>query len=357
METPSAHPESALLPTNQVATAIEDIEDFIDCMKSAEKARLASVMGPTRVGKTSICEAICEAHKPVISDDETRMSVLFVSVGGTPTVRGFFDDILEAMGVPSRPRDTIGVVKRRVRTFLERFKVEILILDEFQHLKHTRGLHQEGVCDTIKSIMNEGRSIIAMGNEDIEEVIGYDPQLMGRRILDLQLYPFCDPANPRFLEADGDTARQVEFDEYNGILKHFSESLGCTDTGYILKLDVARELLRITTGLYGKTFDLVRHAARFEKRRGSAAITHDGLMHAQRRMLREATKKKDSGFEALLNEAKGGAPGNRKQISRDARKSLSLVDEKYRKGRKEPSGNEANKDQGKPDDDGVDNDE
>jgi hypothetical protein len=341
-------PEDIVLRTTQVADAIGNLTDFIDLMSESRNARLASVTGDTRVGKTSISKAILELYPPTVSVNETRIPVLFVSVGSAVTIRHFYDDILTALQVPKRSSDTIGLRQERVRTFLERFGVEVLVLDEFQHLESTRGINRDGVCDTIKTLMNEGRSIIAMGNSKMDSVIGHDTQLIGRRIMDIRLYPFCDPTNPRFHTEDGENARQAEFGEYCAILKSFSEGYGCSNSEYLLSSSVSREILGITGGYYGLTHDLIRQAALYETKKAACskdaatmseiAITREGLLYAQRLKKPVPVKGKDGGaLGEFLNSPERNSGTKRPRAGRDAVKGYSLLDDHNRKGKHKPS--------------------
>lgn len=325
-----SRPEQRFIRTAQIKHAIEVVDDFIDMMLNSDNARLATISGDSRVGKTQISGAILESHPQIKKGDDLVIQVLWISVGAVPTIRSFYDDILEALHVPSRPRDTIGVVKQRARAFLKRLGVRVIILDEFQHLERTRGVDREGVCDTIKTLMNEGFSIIAMGNEKLASVVEVDPQLIGRRIVDIQLYPFCDRSNPRFDLADGASAYQNEFAEYNFILKCFSEWHGCPDTSYLLKVETAKRILEVAFGLYGSTYDLIRHAARRAVKDNRKAILDDDLLHAQRTMSALQKKYQKYGAPPPTQVAKTGKPII---ANRDERERFSFVDEKTRKNR------------------------
>ncbi|WP_019102047.1 TniB family NTP-binding protein, partial [Chromobacterium haemolyticum] len=92
------------------------------------------ILGPSGAGKSSVLEEYVR-YFPVIEESEfRRIPVLLVEIKSSPTVRSVAEDILKAMGVPMAYRGSVNEKTDRVISSLQKLKVELLMLDEVQHL-------------------------------------------------------------------------------------------------------------------------------------------------------------------------------------------------------------------------------
>lgn len=114
--------------------AIQRISRIHQMAKAGNKPRHLMLLGPSGAGKSSVLEEYIR-HFPTINEvEQQRISVLRVEIKSSPTVRSVAEDILKAMGVAMAYRGTVNEKTDRVVSSLKKFRVEILLLDEVQHL-------------------------------------------------------------------------------------------------------------------------------------------------------------------------------------------------------------------------------
>jgi hypothetical protein len=321
-------PEYTLLQTRQVRRAMDALLEFKEIARSGQEASLATLQGDSRVGKSFITTNIIKSFPQSVVDGKTTIPVLQVMVPSKPSIRSFFEKIAKTLGVPFGPRDSNGMIQARVLQFLEICGVELLILNEFQHLSNTLGSDREGVCDTIKSILNEGQcAVLAAGIETVEEVIDYDPQLLGRRIAKIELYPFCDRRNPDFLGVGGDENLEHEFGEYTAVLRHFSVGYDCEDVQFLTKRETVRQVLCMTQGLYGQTVKLIKWASMFAKQQSSSSIEEAMLLEAFKRIHGVAfDPQQSSKSERLPNKKPRSRKKRSPKVGRAERKIYDMIE-------------------------------
>ncbi|MCR8633204.1 TniB family NTP-binding protein [Paenibacillus radicis (ex Xue et al. 2023)] len=143
------------------------------------------VIGLSGVGKTQMMRryAELEVNKGHIYIDEEGTEidirpVVYVNLPDPFTIMELYQSIIYSLGAPQLPgRPRIGEVKRQVFTILEAQKVEMLILDEMDHILKSRFVKNEEAMSAIKHITNHGSvSVICVGTPEIEELRKFDPQ-------------------------------------------------------------------------------------------------------------------------------------------------------------------------------------
>ncbi len=91
------------------------------------------IEGRTGVGKTTLCEYYVEQHPIVETGDSLVVPVLYLKIEVPATIMNLVSALLAALGDPAADKGSIGSKTRRLRHFLKELKVELIILDEFQH--------------------------------------------------------------------------------------------------------------------------------------------------------------------------------------------------------------------------------
>jgi hypothetical protein len=173
--------------------AIQRISRIHQMAKAGTLPRNLMIVGPSGAGKSSVLEEYLK-HFPAIEEKEQRrIPVLYVEIKSSPTVRSVAEDILKAMGVAMAYRGTVNEKTDRVVTSLEKFKVELLMLDEVQHLLGAthRSFGSNDETEWLKTLLNLiDIPVVLSGLSYADALLGSNEQL--RRRLDgvCHLTPF-----------------------------------------------------------------------------------------------------------------------------------------------------------------------
>lgn len=196
-----------------------------------------SLCGLSGVGKSTIIRAYEAQFPRVFEQHRTRIPVLFVAVPSAPTVRSLAGAVLEAIGDQKSHRGTAPEKTTRIRQFFKRCGVELLLLDEFQHLFYapTASAFRDAT-DWLKNLLEEtGVGMVACGLRASEYVIDSNEQLARRFSQRIRIEPFS------FENED-------DFKEFRGILRAFEATLPIPPVTPLHEVNLAR---RFWVGSYG----------------------------------------------------------------------------------------------------------
>jgi hypothetical protein len=147
------------------------------------------VLAPSGSGKSTAArqyQAIVERGQPAGS---TLRPVLYIPLDRATTTRRLMVSILVALGDPQAEKGSEQTLKRRVVAYLERLGVELLIIDEVQHL-NWRSTVGNDVTDALKTFLDAGVVAIAfLGTGDAEGMFKRNLQLNGRLLAPFDLPP------------------------------------------------------------------------------------------------------------------------------------------------------------------------
>ena len=118
--------------------------------------RSLMILGPSGAGKSTVLAEYVR-HFPFVEEPEQRrIPVLRAEIKANPTVRSVAEDILKAMGCPMAYRGTVNEKTDRVVSSLKRFGVELLMLDEVQHLLGATGrsFGSNNETEWLKTLLN-----------------------------------------------------------------------------------------------------------------------------------------------------------------------------------------------------------
>ena len=112
--------------------------------------------------------------------------VLYVALENGTTARGLMVSILQALDDPFWSRGSESLLRARAIDIMQRKKVELLIIDEVQHL-NCRGSKGFDVTDTLKNFLDRGVApVVFLGTEEAKPMFERNLQLNAR------LIPPCD---------------------------------------------------------------------------------------------------------------------------------------------------------------------
>lgn len=132
--------------------------------------------GPSGVGKTTVLQEVGrEFHRQRIADhgvdaldhagEWQTLPVCYVSMSKW-TGKQMFHAVLHFYGAPWSPRDDLGALQRRVVSCLRGCRTELLLLDDFHHVKHLDGKNGLIVYDLLRHLQNSAPVTIAGSTVD-----------------------------------------------------------------------------------------------------------------------------------------------------------------------------------------------
>ncbi|PXX51125.1 TniB family NTP-binding protein [Aquitalea magnusonii] len=257
------------------------------------------ITGDTGVGKSTLIDTFKQLHPKQNTVEGTEIPVLEASLQLPVTIGGLFSSILDAMGAPYADRGTVEFKRRRLMELLKRCRVQLVILDEFQHLVE-RGTRQriEAVADAIKSLINHsGIPFILVGMPTAHAVLEYSPQLAGRFPLRRDLPSF------NWLERPADFERLLTF--FEQALPFEKPSGFCDDT-------LPARFYLATGGNFRAFTTLIYDASRTALMRGGVRIEREQLIRSYHSLLSANRKLRanpflgdDSAIERWIDQLRG----------------------------------------------------
>lgn len=193
--------------------------------------------GPSGAGKSTIVKAYQSAYPRVHEVGRTRIPVLLVSVPSSPTSRSLAGAILEALGKKNAHRGTAPEKTTSLHDLFTKCGVEMLLLDEFQHLYYAQTVSAfRDVTDWLKIFLEKMQiGMVACGLPAAELVVNSNEQLARRFSERIRILPFS------FEEAE-------DFQEFRGVLKAIGAQLPLPQETPLHEANLAR---RLHVGSYG----------------------------------------------------------------------------------------------------------
>lgn len=189
--------------------------------------------------------------------------VLIVGLDKKTSLKSVFQDVLLAMHDPDWSVGTEKVLRVRIDEFVQKLGVELLVVDEIQHLKR-EGNDVRDVTDALKRWLDTGSVPLALvGNLDSKPFFERNQQLCARLGVALDLSPL-------------DAARQRDAVYFKTFCAKFDEELarsGATLTKASLEEPHLLDgLLAASGGHVGRVARLLEHAVDHTSWRGAVTV-------------------------------------------------------------------------------------
>ncbi|MBB5192292.1 energy-coupling factor transporter ATP-binding protein EcfA2 [Silvimonas terrae] len=217
--------------------------------------------GPSGSGKSTILRNYHAAFPRVHEAHRTCVPVLYVPVPSSPTVRSLAAAILEALGDRNSHRGTAPEKTTRIRELFQRCGVEMLLLDEFQHIFYAQSISAfRDATDWIKNLLEDtGIGMVACGLSTAEYVVTSNEQLARRFSQRIRILPFSMEDEQDFLE-------------YRGVLKLLEARLPFGTSLPLYEANVARRVYIGSYGLLDYTIKILEGAVSAANRVGQEEI-------------------------------------------------------------------------------------
>lgn len=182
-------------------TALNLIDRCREVSKRRDSPHCLALLGLPRMGKTTIVGNYVKQNPPKSTPTGKEYPVVYASTPPTSTTRTLANALSRAFGDPLGYRSQSNSAERII-DMLKRVKAELLILDEFQHLrsKNSPAAYRH-VADWLKEVIKQSNvPCIAVGLPDGVRSLTMDSELGG--IFDeFELKPFAlDKTFERYVE-------------------------------------------------------------------------------------------------------------------------------------------------------------
>lgn len=180
------------ISTNESNRIIKAIEN---CHKSYHRMGEPSnvfIYGVTGIGKTTICKQYSKRFRRVASDADDHVRVLYLKVPSPATVKGMASKMLYALGDPKAYKGNTDSITNRLKKFLVKCRVEIVIKDEFQHMTDNKSDNAIGQASNWLKLLIEETNIpfVLIGLEESLAIFELNPQLRRRFSHSINVKPF-----------------------------------------------------------------------------------------------------------------------------------------------------------------------
>ncbi|MCL6444668.1 MAG: TniB family NTP-binding protein [Alicyclobacillus sp.] len=157
------------------------------------------VIGDGGVGKTQMALRYINKNPEytLINDAGTEIDIkpiVYVEVPNPFTIGEFYQSIVKELGAPPLSgRPTIGEIKRQAFTLLEKQQVEMMVLDEMDHILSSQ-ISNKAAMDAIKHVANQSNvSLVCMGTPASDNLRKLDFQIFRRLpVVRLDRFAECD---------------------------------------------------------------------------------------------------------------------------------------------------------------------
>jgi energy-coupling factor transporter ATP-binding protein EcfA2 len=228
------------------------------------------ITGVSGSGKSTLRKEYAKYHPRYEADDGTIIPVLHLELPARPTIKNVAERILLALGDPLFARGTAVAMTERIVTLFKNCRLELVILDEFQHfIDHTSEKVETTVADWLKSLVNTTKvPFVLMGLRRCRRILNGNEQLRRRFSRQISLEPFgiADKRSKRI---------------FDGLLRTIFGSLpvpcvpDLTGGG-----DYIEQMHYATFGLIGYVMTLITASVEIVLEEGRSAIDRDVLAKA-----------------------------------------------------------------------------
>ncbi|MFC0414161.1 TniB family NTP-binding protein [Cytobacillus solani] len=256
-----AHPNYS-----DLLTEIEEVHYY---SKGSVKPDSLFLSGEAGVGKSTLLEDYTSRFPRDIVNNNTVIPVLYstLPVGATPkTVAA---RLLYSLGDPAYDKGTEISQTSRLLNFIKKCKVELIIIDEFQHLLDRDTKHiLNKASEWVKSFCDEaGVPIILCGFPESKKIFKFNSQLDRRFLTKLSMEGF------RYYTKE----EQIEF---RAFLKSIDEQLPFIDRSSLASKQLADKFFYATNGIPSHVNKILYEATGLAAKSGNDSIDENHLYDA-----------------------------------------------------------------------------
>jgi type II secretory pathway predicted ATPase ExeA len=263
------HVKSIIVEHHRYSYILEKVEEIHFFSKGSVKADSLFLSGRTGVGKTTLLEGYRDRYNRYVKDGYTIVPVLYnkVPVGATP--KSVASSLLRSLGDPAYDKGTENSQTARLLHFIKKCQVEMIIIDEFQHLIDRETKHVlNKASDWVKSFCDDaGIPIILCGMPESHKIFDHNDQLDRRFTEKIEMLRF------NYLTKED----QIEF---RAFLKSIDEQLPFYNPSYLASKKMSDKIYYATNGVPYYVNKILLEATTLAAKSGNDFIDENHLYEA-----------------------------------------------------------------------------
>lgn len=254
------------------------------------------IEGDTGSGKTTMSRRHEQKHPRYESASGTVIPVLMATIPVPATPKSLVTKLLKKLGDPVAERGTIVTQTLRLHGLLKACRVQLIILDEFQHFQDRDSKKiLETISDWLKELLNETKiPIILMGMPNCGAVLEANSQLRRRFAIRESLEAF------RWKDADVAKQKQLR-DDFRRFLQMLDKQIPLAKRSNLSDPVTAYRIYEATEGKIASIVKLVRRSVALALQDGEEIITLQILSTAYTERLAHDRLDKDNPFLPLFD--------------------------------------------------------
>jgi hypothetical protein len=139
-----------------VSPILTAVQEVIEIYREEHYPKNLLIMGPARSGKSRLVEKICGYGNPIPNQRFPIKTIFASEVPSPASIKGLVTMLLYSLGVADPERGNVTMQTARLIRLVQSLKIEMLVLDEFQHLVENRSYEViEGVAEWVKTLIQK----------------------------------------------------------------------------------------------------------------------------------------------------------------------------------------------------------
>ncbi len=262
----------------QLQRAIED------CIKETienGEAQCFHLYGEPGVGKSTLVQSFADLYPRYKTDSGWKIPVLYIETPHPVTPKGMSSAILDALGDPQPFKGTQPNLNRRIRTYIAKCDVTLIICDDFHHLidRKTNRILRD-VADWLKVLIKETRAVyLVVGVDERVKQILDDSKQLRRLFAEEKLEPF-----------GWDNSPNATNKEFSTVISYVLRALEVELASELQTTEMMRRIHHATGGLMKNIMQL---CSRAKREATGHTLTLDDLATAYERRVRYVTKREN----------------------------------------------------------------
>lgn len=255
------------------------------------------IEGRSGVGKTTMYKYYMQQFPKEETNEGRVVPILFARIQVPATVSDLVTELLTNLGDPAAEIGTVGSRARRLRKLIERCRVRLIILDEFQHfIDRDSQKILKTISDWLKNLIEDTKvPVILIGMPGSDAVLDANDQLNRR----FSAREILDPFKWKTVE---------QKNEFRSFLKMLDEKLPLTEEAYLAEETLAFRFFCASRGVVGIVIKIIRRASIIALQEGKENISLEILAEAYDKVIRRKIKKKLNPFRCSIQDLEHKPP-------------------------------------------------